>query len=91
MGFGQIFADPEQYPVLKAGIELEIGMEPPSPATIPAPDEWIRRLGTLPLMAQPGEKWLYNTSADVLASSWPGPPAYPSTPSFANGSSTRWA
>jgi CubicO group peptidase (beta-lactamase class C family) len=32
----------------------------------PAPDEWIRRLGTLPLMYQPGERWLYSTGSDVL-------------------------
>ncbi|MFF7498312.1 serine hydrolase domain-containing protein [Streptomyces lavendulae] len=30
------------------------------------PDEWMRRLGTLPLMYQPGERWLYNVSDDVL-------------------------
>src|SRR6266545_3897683 len=30
------------------------------------PDEWIRRLGTLPLMHQPGERWLYHTGSDVL-------------------------
>jgi CubicO group peptidase (beta-lactamase class C family) len=36
------------------------------PAHLPAPDEWLRRLGQLPLMHQPGAKWLYNTSADVL-------------------------
>ncbi|MEV1068873.1 serine hydrolase domain-containing protein [Streptomyces sp. NPDC050263] len=30
------------------------------------PDEWIRRLGTLPLMYQPGERWLYNVSDDLL-------------------------
>ncbi|MDP4504927.1 serine hydrolase domain-containing protein [Nonomuraea turcica] len=32
----------------------------------PEPDEWMRRLGTLPLMYQPGERWLYNISNDVL-------------------------
>jgi CubicO group peptidase (beta-lactamase class C family) len=32
----------------------------------PDPDEWMRRLGTLPLMYQPGERWLYNVSDDVL-------------------------
>ncbi|MFJ9615048.1 serine hydrolase domain-containing protein [Streptomyces noursei] len=32
----------------------------------PEPDEWMRRLGTLPLMYQPGERWLYNVSDDVL-------------------------
>ncbi|MEU1826458.1 serine hydrolase domain-containing protein [Streptomyces abikoensis] len=30
------------------------------------PDEWMRRLGTLPLMYQPGERWLYNVGDDVL-------------------------
>ncbi|MFE2849511.1 serine hydrolase domain-containing protein [Streptomyces lavendulae] len=30
------------------------------------PDEWMRRLGALPLMYQPGERWLYNVSDDVL-------------------------
>jgi len=33
---------------------------------MPAPDEWMRRLGTLPLMHQPGEQWMYNTGSDVL-------------------------
>ncbi|MFE3761204.1 serine hydrolase domain-containing protein [Streptomyces sp. NPDC059104] len=32
----------------------------------PEPDEWMRRLGTLPLMHQPGERWLYNVGDDVL-------------------------
>jgi CubicO group peptidase (beta-lactamase class C family) len=32
----------------------------------PGPDEWMRRLGTLPLMYQPGERWLYNVSDDML-------------------------
>jgi len=32
----------------------------------PGPDEWMRRLGTLPLMHQPGERWQYQISNDVL-------------------------
>jgi CubicO group peptidase (beta-lactamase class C family) len=32
----------------------------------PDPDTWIASLGTLPLLAQPGERWLYNTGASVL-------------------------
>ena len=32
----------------------------------PGPDEWMRRLGTLPLMYQPGQRWLYNLGDDVL-------------------------
>src|SRR5438270_450614 len=66
MGFGQMMAPPDAYPILKAASEQQIGMGPPSPAAMPAPDEWIRRLGTLPLMHQPGEKWMYNTGSDVL-------------------------
>jgi CubicO group peptidase (beta-lactamase class C family) len=66
MGFGQVMALPDAYPILKAANDQQIGMGPPSPSMMPAPDEWIRRLGTLPLMHQPGEKWMYNTGADVL-------------------------
>src|SRR5262249_19588618 len=54
------------YAIVKAANELQIGMGPPAPSTMPAPDEWMRRLGTLPLMHQPGEKWMYNTGSDVL-------------------------
>jgi CubicO group peptidase (beta-lactamase class C family) len=67
MGFGQMLAPPDAYPILKAASEQQIGMGPPSPSTQPAPDEWLRRLGQLPLMHQPGEKWMYNTGADVLS------------------------
>jgi len=66
MGFGQMIASPDAYPILKSASEQQIGMGPPSPSTMPAPDEWIRRLGTLPLMHQPGEAWMYNTGSDVL-------------------------
>jgi len=66
MGFGQLMAPPDAYPILKAANDLQIGMGPPSPSVTPAPDEWIRRLGTLPLMHQPGERWMYNTGSDVL-------------------------
>ncbi len=66
MGFGLVMAPPDAYPILKAASEQQIGMGPPNPSTMPAPDEWIRRLGNLPLMHQPGERWMYNTGADVL-------------------------
>ena len=65
-GFGQMMAEPDAYPILAAANEQQIGMGPPSPGTMPAPDEWIRRLGTLPLMYQPGERWMYNAGSDVL-------------------------
>lgn len=66
MGFGQLMARPDAYPILQAANERQIGMGPPQPAALPAPDEWLRRLGELPLMAQPGARWLYNTGSDVL-------------------------
>jgi CubicO group peptidase (beta-lactamase class C family) len=66
MGFGQMLAPPDAYPILQAANELQIGMGPPSPSAMPAPDEWMRRLGSLPLMHQPGEQWMYNTGSDVL-------------------------
>jgi CubicO group peptidase (beta-lactamase class C family) len=30
------------------------------------PDEYMQRLGRLPLACQPGERWLYHTSAEIL-------------------------
>jgi len=66
MGFGQMMAPPDAYPILSAANAQQIGMGPPSPSTMPAPAEWMRRLGRLPLMHQPGEQWMYNTGSDVL-------------------------
>jgi len=65
-GFGQMMAPPDAYPILSAANAQQIGMGPPSPSTMPAPAEWMRRLGRLPLMHQPGEQWMYNTGSDVL-------------------------
>src|SRR5256886_16574524 len=66
MGFGQMMAPPDAYPILKAASEQQIGMAPPSPSMLPAPDEWMCRLARPPLMHQPGERWMYNTGADGL-------------------------
>jgi CubicO group peptidase (beta-lactamase class C family) len=66
-GFGMILAPPDEYPVLAAEQELELmSVGPPVPATPHGPDEWIRRLGTLPLMDQPGEQWRYSTGSQIL-------------------------
>src|SRR5215472_1412765 len=66
MGFGVVMAPPGTYPIQRAVSELLLFQGPPQPQMPPAPDEWIRRLGTLPLMHQPGERWLYHTGSDVL-------------------------
>src|SRR6266511_3600017 len=66
MGFGLILGPQDKYLILKAASEQGIMVGPPKPPTPHAPDEWMRRFGTLPLMYQPGEKWMYNTGSDVL-------------------------
>src|SRR6266446_6550976 len=66
MGFGIVMAPPGSYPIQTAADDLLLGQGPPKPLLPPAPDEWIRRFGTLPLMHQPGEKWMYHTGSDVL-------------------------
>jgi CubicO group peptidase (beta-lactamase class C family) len=64
-GFGMLLGPPEQYPILAAAADLGLS-GPPRPQELPDPDEYLRRLGELPLMYQPGERWLYQTGSDVL-------------------------
>lgn len=66
LGFGHLYGVPADTPILRAANDRKIGMGPPDPQGYPEPDEWLRRLGELPLMVQPGEKWLYHTGADIL-------------------------
>ncbi|MGP3910520.1 serine hydrolase domain-containing protein [Nonomuraea sp. 10N515B] len=61
-GFGAVLAPPDTYPIQSAIREL--GLDTTSPDF--GPEEWIRRLGTLPLMRQPGELWQYHVGSDVL-------------------------
>lgn len=66
LGFGLLMGPEESYPVARAVQELGVGVGMPDPTAAPDPDEWMRRLGTLPLMHQPGEKWMYHTGSQVL-------------------------
>jgi CubicO group peptidase (beta-lactamase class C family) len=67
MGFGSVMAPPESCPIQRPIRDLQIGGDgPPRPALLPPADEWLRRLGSLPWIAQPGERWLYHVSCDVL-------------------------
>jgi len=64
LGHGMVVGPPEGYPIQKEGARLAIGgLKPRTPHT---PDEWIRQFATLPLMYQPGERWLYHTGSDIL-------------------------
>jgi CubicO group peptidase (beta-lactamase class C family) len=67
-GFGSVMARPGTCPIqepIREGHLMGDGM--PRPSLLPTMEEWIQRLGALPLMYQPGERWLYNTGSDVLA------------------------
>jgi CubicO group peptidase (beta-lactamase class C family) len=54
------------FPIVNIANDLRLVMAQPDPRTPHNPDEWIRLFGTLPLMYQPGEKWLYNAGSLVL-------------------------
>jgi CubicO group peptidase (beta-lactamase class C family) len=62
-----MFVAAEPWPIFSAALERELStFGPPQPATTPDPDTWMARLGELPLLAQPGERWLYQSGAQVL-------------------------
>ena len=69
-GFGMVvemFQAADPWPVVKAANDLHLAtLGPPNPDEQPDPDTWIAGLGSLPLLAQPGERWMYNTGASVL-------------------------
>ena len=62
-GYGLIM-EPGEHPIEKAMDEAGIAPGPNPPAL--APDDLIARFGSLPLIHQPGERWLYHSSFDVL-------------------------
>ena len=68
-GTGIVVAEPGTVPIADALNALQSEEPEQAPAssceTAMPPDEWIRRLGTLPLVYQPGERWMYNTAANV--------------------------
>ncbi len=69
-GFGMskdmLFAA-EPWPVVAAAGRLHLHtLGPPNPADQPDQDSWMERFASLPLMAQPGDRWFYNTGASVL-------------------------
>jgi CubicO group peptidase (beta-lactamase class C family) len=66
-GFGSVMAPPGTYPIQQLIRERRIGGDgPPLPSQMAGTDEWLKNLGSLPLLAQPGERWLYHAGGDLL-------------------------
>jgi len=66
MGLGYILARSDDYPIQHAIKDLNILQGMPRLQEWPDVDTWIAGIGTLPLMAQPGERWMYDLSLEVL-------------------------
>ena len=67
MGWGIVLAPPGTYPIQLQIERLQLpGFGPPNPASRYTPDTWLAQLARLPLMAQPGQRWMYNTGSYVL-------------------------
>ncbi len=66
LGLGLDFTVPWPSPTVAALADAGLPVGPPAPQAAPGPDEWLRRLATVPLAHQPGERWLYHTGASVL-------------------------
>jgi CubicO group peptidase (beta-lactamase class C family) len=63
-GHGLILAPPGRCPIQKAIADLGI-FGPPDRALPLEGDAWMQRLSGLPLLAQPGEDWLYGTGSNI--------------------------
>ncbi|SFU00283.1 CubicO group peptidase, beta-lactamase class C family [Geodermatophilus amargosae] len=66
LGLGIDFTAPWPTPTVAALGEAGLPAGPPQPQAAPPPDEWLRRVATVPLAYQPGERWLYHSGASVL-------------------------
>jgi CubicO group peptidase (beta-lactamase class C family) len=63
-GYGAIFAMPGQYPIQQAMDDAGLSAGADLPAM--TPDEMMQRYADLPLVSQPGTRWLYNNGSDIL-------------------------
>jgi CubicO group peptidase (beta-lactamase class C family) len=64
LGLGAVMAPPDQYPIQQA--MAEAGVAPGPHLAAVDPDELMKRFGRLPLIHQPGEKWMYHSGSDIL-------------------------
>lgn len=66
LGLGLVMAPPGTHPIQREIERLGLmGFGPPDPTAPLDNDAWMKGLGTLPLMAQPGEQWLYTAASNV--------------------------
>ncbi len=63
-GLGAVMVWPAKHPIQKAIADAGLAPGPFQPDF--SADDFMKRLGSLPLVHQPGERWLYHTGADVL-------------------------
>jgi CubicO group peptidase (beta-lactamase class C family) len=63
-GLGAVMVWPARHPIQKAMADAGLAPGPSQPDF--SADAFMKRLGGLPLIYQPGERWLYHTGADVL-------------------------
>jgi CubicO group peptidase (beta-lactamase class C family) len=63
-GLGAVMVWPAKHPIQKAMADAGLAPGPSQPDF--SADDFMKRLGSLPLVHQPGERWLYHTGADVL-------------------------
>lgn len=66
LGLGMDFTAPWPQPLIDEMGRLGLAPGAPDPSVNPDPDSWMRAVGSLPLLHQPGSQWLYNTGSDVL-------------------------
>jgi CubicO group peptidase (beta-lactamase class C family) len=63
-GLGAIMEPPGRHPIQRAIADAGVA---PSPNTLAfGPDTFMQRIGSLPLIHQPGERWLYHTGSDIV-------------------------
>ncbi|HEU0115109.1 MAG TPA: serine hydrolase domain-containing protein, partial [Thermomicrobiales bacterium] len=64
LGYGAVMAFPPRYPIQRA--MEQAGVAPGAALPKLSADELMAAYGSLPLVHQPGEQWLYNSGSDIL-------------------------
>jgi CubicO group peptidase (beta-lactamase class C family) len=64
LGLGAVMVFPARHPIQEA--MAEAGIAPGAFLPTHAPDDLMQRYGSLPLVHQPGERWMYDTGSHIL-------------------------